>query len=81
MNYDRLLRPMLLIAVLTACFFCYAGSQEYKGLPYMNPALPVDARVDDLVGRMTLEEKISQTLNTAPAIGMIHDHRMRCFRC
>ena len=34
----------------------------------MNPALPVDARVDDLVGRMTLEEKISQTLNNAPAI-------------
>jgi hypothetical protein len=26
----------------------------------MNPALPVDQRVDDLIGRMTLEEKVSQ---------------------
>ena len=68
MNYGRLLRTVLLVAVLTACFFCYAGSQEYQGMPYMNPALPVDARVEDLVGRMTLEEKISQTLNNAPAI-------------
>jgi len=34
----------------------------------MNPALSVERRVDDLVGRMTLEEKISQTVNNAPAI-------------
>ena len=34
----------------------------------MNPALPIEVRVDDLVARMTLEEKISQTLNSAPAI-------------
>jgi len=36
--------------------------------PYLNPDLPIDVRVDDLVGRMTLEEKVSQTLNGAPAI-------------
>jgi beta-glucosidase len=36
--------------------------------PYLNPDLPIDVRVDDLVGRMTLAEKISQTLNSAPAI-------------
>jgi beta-glucosidase len=34
----------------------------------MNPDLSFEARVDDLVGRMTLDEKISQTLNSAPAI-------------
>jgi beta-glucosidase len=62
------LRMLLSVVVLTTCFFCFAGSQEYQGLPYMNPALTVDARVNDLVGRMTLEEKISQTLNNAPAI-------------
>ena len=27
-----------------------------RGLPYCNPALPLDARVADLVGRLTLEE-------------------------
>jgi beta-glucosidase len=30
--------------------------------PYRNPALSVDARVADLVGRMTLEEKVGQLL-------------------
>lgn len=34
----------------------------------MNPDLPIDRRVDDLVGRMTLEEKIGQMMNAAPAI-------------
>jgi beta-glucosidase len=35
---------------------------------YLDPNLPIDERVDDLVGRMTLEEKVSQTLHGAPAI-------------
>ena len=34
----------------------------------MNPALPMDQRVDDLIGRMTLEEKVSQMRDHAPAI-------------
>ena len=29
-------------------------------LPYKNPLIPVEARVDDLLERMTLEEKIAQ---------------------
>jgi beta-glucosidase len=52
----------------TLCVLAYGGAAEFQGLPYMNPALPFDVRVDDLVGRMTLEEKISQTLSSAPAI-------------
>jgi beta-glucosidase len=36
--------------------------------PYLNPALPVEQRVNDLVSRMTLEEKVSQMMNSAPAI-------------
>ncbi|MEL7600353.1 MAG: glycoside hydrolase family 3 C-terminal domain-containing protein [Proteiniphilum sp.] len=39
-----------------------------QSLPYQNASLPVDVRVDDLVGRMTLEEKISQMMNDAPPI-------------
>jgi hypothetical protein len=35
---------------------------------YLNPALPIDQRVDDLVSRMTLEEKASQLVNQARAI-------------
>src|SRR5512135_1495167 len=37
-------------------------------LPFRNPDLPLDARVADLVGRLTLEEKVGQLMNTAPAI-------------
>jgi len=36
--------------------------------PYQNEALPFDARVHDLVSRMTLEEKVSQMKDVAPAI-------------
>jgi beta-glucosidase len=36
--------------------------------PYMDPAVPVDRRVDDLIGRMTLEEKVQQMRDHAPAI-------------
>ena len=36
--------------------------------PYLDPTLPVERRVDDLVSRMTLDEKISQMVHEAPAI-------------
>ena len=35
---------------------------------YQDTTLPVNARVDDLVSRMTLQEKISQMVYDAPAI-------------
>jgi beta-glucosidase len=35
---------------------------------YLNPRLPIEQRVNDLVGRLTLEEKISQMLNKSVAI-------------
>jgi beta-glucosidase len=36
--------------------------------PYLDPSLPVEQRVNDLVSRLTLEEKISQMQDVAPAI-------------
>jgi beta-glucosidase len=35
---------------------------------YLNPRLSIERRVNDLVSRMTLEEKVSQMLNKSPAI-------------
>jgi beta-glucosidase len=46
-------------------------SGQGKPLPYKDPALPIEKRVDDLVARMTLEEKVSQMMNTAPAIARL----------
>jgi beta-glucosidase len=37
-------------------------------LPYKDASLPVKDRVEDLVARMTLDEKIGQMMNSAPAI-------------
>lgn len=39
--------------------------------PFQDPSLPVDTRVNDLVSRLTLAEKISQMGNTAPAISRL----------
>lgn len=41
---------------------------EQNVLPYLNTGLSLEERVDDLVGRMTLEEKVSQMINQAPGI-------------
>jgi len=43
-------------------------AQTQSPPPYKNPNLSIEARVDDLVSRMTLEEKVSQMMNAAPAI-------------
>ncbi|MBC3765986.1 beta-glucosidase [Neptunicella marina] len=39
-----------------------------KTADYLNPNLPLEHRVDDLLARMTLEEKVSQMMNQSPAI-------------
>ena len=36
--------------------------------PWLNTSLPIDQRVDDLVSKMTLEEKVQQMRDHAPAI-------------
>lgn len=46
------------VLVLAAALGRTAHAQD--SLPYRNMALPVDARVRDLLGRMTLEEKFWQ---------------------
>ena len=43
------------------------GQQTFE-FPFLNPELSLEVRVNDLVGRMTVEEKISQMMNAAPAI-------------
>ncbi|GMV06541.1 MAG: beta-glucosidase [Gemmatimonadota bacterium] len=58
-------------AVLSACRVPLPDGEAAPPpplLPYRDPDLPVEARVEDLLGRMTLEEKVGQTLYDAPAI-------------
>jgi len=57
---------LIIAIVLVLSFGSPAAMQEQP--PYLNPSLPTDRRVDDLVSRMTLEEKVSQMTNVASAI-------------
>jgi len=69
-------RPKLFAHVnaLTALLVCgtslLAGGPPAQKAPppYLNPSLPISQRVDDLVSRMTLQEKVLQMQHTAPAI-------------
>jgi beta-glucosidase len=44
------------------------GAQQAEQPAYKNPQLPVEQRVNDLISRMTLPEKVSQLGHTADAI-------------
>jgi beta-glucosidase-like glycosyl hydrolase len=51
---------VLFFKILIAVLPCLAQ----QSAPYKNPALPIDARVKDLLKRMTLEEKVAQLEST-----------------
>jgi len=64
---DFLIAGGLFLAVSLFSLTRATGGQV-SSPPYKNPALAIDKRVDDLVLRMTLEEKVSQMMNAASAI-------------
>ena len=70
--FARLLRAgCSFLACLSLCMaVCSVGSAQEApaDAPYLNPKLSIEQRVDDLISRMTLEEKISQLGHTAPSI-------------
>lgn len=48
------------LLTLIVCGVAAWGNIAAELLPYKNPSLPTEVRVDDLLSRMTLEEKIAQ---------------------
>jgi len=65
------LRTLALIIVLfglSLSAVTQTAGPSSDAVPYLNTSLPVNQRVDDLVARMTLEEKASQLVNQARAI-------------
>src|ERR1700723_4585183 len=65
-RFSLLTVALLSFAVVLPAMPAMAGAQAAQ--PYMNPSLPIEKRVDDLVSRMTLEEKVSQVIDRAAAI-------------
>jgi beta-glucosidase len=56
------------LAIVTVAVLAWAGAGRAADPPYLDPSAPLEQRVDDLVGRMTLEEKVSQVVHKAAAI-------------
>ena len=63
MSRCRLVKCLVWVACLAPLF-----AQQP---PYQNPAAPLEQRVDDLLKRLTLEEKISQLMNDSAAIDRV----------
>ena len=55
----------LLVILMTGICALTANAQQ---LPYQNSNLTASQRADDLLGRLTLEEKVSLMMDTSPAI-------------
>jgi beta-glucosidase len=67
----RILTRYLSITLLLAAGTMLRAQTGAPPEPYLNPALALDQRVSDLVGRMTLAEKVSQMQNEAPPIARL----------
>lgn len=52
------------------CIYSYSQDKKYD-FEFQNPSLSFEQRVDDLVSRLTLEEKVSQMLNSSPEIARL----------
>jgi len=68
----NIMKYSLLFTLKVFIFFVVSGiseaQQDVNNYPFQNPSLPIEERVNDLVSRMTLQEKADQLLYTAPAI-------------
>jgi beta-glucosidase len=59
---------LFLVLSLSAIMLPIVAQTSQYPFPFWNPSLSLDERVNDLVTRMTLQEKADQLLYTAPAI-------------
>jgi beta-glucosidase len=70
MNMNMKKKLTLLLSSL--CLLGLGNAQDnqvaVRQYPFQNPALSLDARIDDVVSRLSLDEKILQMMNDAPAV-------------
>ncbi len=64
MNVTRTVAAVILTLTLSLAPL----AQSNPSPKYKNPRLPIDVRVGDLISRMTLDEKVAQMIDRAPAI-------------
>lgn len=62
MKMKHLAVAALALLLTTSC------SKKQADYPFRNPDLPINERIDDLLSRLTPEEKVGQMMNQTPAI-------------
>lgn len=62
MRMKHLAVAALALLLTTSC------SKKQSDYPFRNPDLPINERIDDLLSRLTPEEKVGQMMNQTPAI-------------
>jgi beta-glucosidase len=71
-----ILDPILCLLLLGLCLLAVACGDQSAGsgatADYRDPKAPVEARVNDLLSRMTLEEKVAQMVGSALENGTFH---------
>ena len=60
------LRMAMAVSALSVCLCAMA--QDVQQLPFRNTDLPVEQRISDLIGRLTLDEKVQMMKHASPAI-------------
>ena len=71
------LGPALLTCAVGLLITTARGQEPTARPDYQDPALPIERRVDDLLARMTLEEKLAQMMCLWSAKGQITDQQGR----
>jgi len=62
------MKKIFSFAMISLFLIGSAFTQEKHSYPFQDPSLSIEKRVNDLVSRLTLEEKVSQMLNATPSI-------------
>ncbi len=61
-------KSMKLFLSLVFWMMLVIAVKSQTALPYLDPAQPLDVRIQDLISRMTLDEKVSQLVNNSREI-------------
>ena len=63
------MKKPILISVFALMTILFAtGQPQIQNFPFRDPSLSTEKRIDDLLGRLTLEEKVMQMMDKTPAI-------------
>gem|GEM_PF-5231286 len=65
---NNFIKALLISLLICEVFSPVLLSQGLYKYPFQEPSLNIEERVNDIVSRLTLDEKIGQMMNAAPAI-------------